>query len=94
MSPSRRRDLDTSPYISYMRLTRSFKDAFREGIRECGAGAVAAGGRIRPVPGRLGHHACRYYGRRVRCSLDWDRRRRATPAQTASQEAWPELRQR
>ena len=68
--------------------SRSFKDAFREGIRECGAGAVAAGGRIRPVPGRLGHHACRYYGRRVRCSLDWDRRRRATPVQTASQEAW------
>ena len=84
--------LDIRPYISYMPGTRSFKDAFREGIRECGAGAVAAGGRIRPVPGRLGHHACRYYGRRVRCSLDWDRRRRATPVQTASQEAWPELR--
>src|SRR6202034_1772385 len=47
-----------------------------------------------PFPGRLGHHACRYYGRRVRCSLDWDRRRRATPVQTASQEAWPALRQR
>jgi hypothetical protein len=45
-----------------------------------------------PFPGRLGHHACRYYDRRVRCSLDWDRRRRVTPAQTASQEAWPELR--
>ena len=23
-------------------------------------------------------------------SLDWDRRRRVTPVQTASQEAWPE----
>src|SRR5579863_367487 len=33
-----------------------------------------------PFPGRLGHHACRYYDRRVRCSLDWDRRRRVTPA--------------
>lgn len=31
------------------------------------------------APGRPGHHACRHYDRRVRCSLDWDRPARATP---------------
>src|SRR5579863_4142384 len=80
MSPSRRLDLDIGPWSSYIASTRSFKDAFREGIRECGAGAVAAGGRIRPVPRPARASACRYYDRRVRCSLDWDRRRRVTPA--------------
>ena len=39
--------LDISPYLSYIRPTRSFKDAFREGIPECGAGAVPADGAIR-----------------------------------------------
>ena len=32
----------------------------------------------------------RHDDRGGRCSLDWDRRRRVTPVQTASQEAWPE----
>ncbi len=31
------------------------------------------------APGRPGHHACRHYDRRVRCSLDWDRLARVTP---------------
>jgi hypothetical protein len=47
------------------------------GRGECGA---RGRGLINPAPGRLGHHVCRYYGRRVRCSLDWDRRRWVTPA--------------
>jgi hypothetical protein len=32
----------------------------------------------------------RHYDRGARCSLDWDRRRRVTPVQTTSPEAWPE----
>jgi hypothetical protein len=36
------------------------KDAFREGIPEVGARSVPAGGRIRPVPGRLGYHGRRH----------------------------------
>ena len=32
----------------------------------------------------------RHDDRDGRCSLDWDRRRRVTPVQTKSQEAWPE----
>jgi hypothetical protein len=47
-----------------------------------GASAVpAGGGSSLPPPGGFGHHACRYYGRRGRCSLDWDRRARVTPAE-------------
>jgi hypothetical protein len=45
---------------------------------------------LQSAPGRLGHHVSRHYDRGGRCSLDWDRRRRVTPVQTASQEAWPE----
>ena len=45
---------------------------------------------LQSAPGRLGHQVSRHYDRGGRCSLDWDRRRRVTPVQTASQEAWPE----
>jgi hypothetical protein len=48
-----------------------------DGRGECGA---RGRGLISSASGRLGHHACRYYDRRVRCSLDWDRRRRVTPS--------------
>ncbi len=58
----------------------ALRDAVRVmpgGRGECGARGC---GLISLAPGRLGHQACRYYDRRVRCSLDWDRRRRVTPA--------------
>src|SRR6202043_2278353 len=45
---------------------------------------------LQSAPGRLGHHVSRHYDRGGRCSLDWDRRRRVTPVQTESPEAWPE----
>ena len=45
-----------------------------------GASAVpAGGGSSLPHSGGFGHHACRYYGRRGRCPLDWDRRARIIP---------------
>ena len=47
------------------------------GRGECGA---RGRGLISSASGWPGHHACRHYDRRVRCSLDWDRRRRVTPA--------------
>jgi hypothetical protein len=54
-----------------------------------GAGAVLAGGfavRSRAVWVSVPRHD----DRGGRCSLDWDKRRRVTPVQTTSQEAWPE----
>jgi hypothetical protein len=46
-----------------------------------GASAVPAGdGSSLSLPGGSGHHARRYYGRRGRCSLDWDRKGRVTPS--------------
>src|SRR5579863_686457 len=88
MSPSRRLDLDIGPWSSYIASTRSFKDAFREGIRECGAGAVAAGGRIRPVP-RPARASCLPILRSAREVLTGLGQAKAGNArQTASQEAW------
>ena len=42
------------------------------------------------APGRLGHQPPGIMTGAGGASLDWDRRRRVTPVQTASQEAWPE----
>ncbi len=56
-----------------------------------GAGCGARGRRlVTAVPGRL-RASCWPALRPVRevLSLDWDRRRRVTPVETASQEAWP-----
>ena len=61
------------------------------GWGECGA---RGRGLISCAPGRLGHHACRHYDRRVRCFTGLGQARRVMPVQTASQEAWPELRLR
>ena len=60
-------------------ISLSYKDASRL-TAAGGASAVPAdGGSSLPHSGGFGHHACRYYGRRGRCSLDWDRRARVTP---------------
>ena len=88
-----RTPLDTCPRVSYrlLRINLVRKDAPRRHVAGWGEGG--ARGRIcSPLPGRPGHYACRYYDWRVRCSLDWDRRRRVTPVRTESQEAWPGLR--
>ena len=54
------------------------------GVRAVPAGGFAACSRAAWVS------VSRHDDRDGRCSLDWDRRRRVTPVQTASQEAWPE----
>ena len=45
---------------------------------------------LQPAPGRLGYQSPAITTGAGGASLDWDRRRRVTPVQTASQEAWPE----
>src|SRR6202034_4523276 len=55
-----------------------------------GARAVPADGAIHSVLGRLGHQSPGTMTGVGGASLDWDRRRRVTPVQTTSQEAWPE----
>src|SRR6202023_1840520 len=45
---------------------------------------------LQSAPGRLGYQPPGTMTGMGGASLDWDRRRRVTPVQTASQEAWPE----
>jgi hypothetical protein len=45
---------------------------------------------LQSAPGRLGYQSPDITTGAGGASLDWDRRRRVTPVQTASQEAWPE----
>src|SRR6202030_792206 len=45
---------------------------------------------LQSAPGRLGYQSPGIMTGMGGASLDWDRRRRVTPVQTASQEAWPE----
>jgi len=45
---------------------------------------------LQSAPGRLGYQSPGMMTGMGGASLDWDRRRRVTPAQTKSQEAWPE----
>jgi hypothetical protein len=45
---------------------------------------------LQSAPGRLGYQPPGMMTGVGGASLDWDRRRRVTPVQTASQEAWPE----
>jgi hypothetical protein len=45
---------------------------------------------LQSAPGRLGYQPPGMMTGMGGASLDWDRRRRVTPVQTKSQEAWPE----
>jgi hypothetical protein len=45
---------------------------------------------LQSAPGRLGYQSPGIMTGMGGASLDWDRRRRVTPVQTTSQEAWPE----
>jgi hypothetical protein len=45
---------------------------------------------LQSAPGRFGYQPPGMMTGMGGASLDWDRRRRVTPAQTTSQEAWPE----
>src|SRR5580658_10327747 len=69
--------------------SRSPRDAYRrQAVRWSGCGAR---GRIcSPLPGGLGIMSPGIMTGVGGASLAWDRRSRVTPAQTESQEAWPE----
>src|SRR6202162_3240948 len=54
---------------------------------ECGARGRRF---VTGAPGRLGYQSPGTMTGAGGASLDWDRRRRVTPVQTTSQEAWPE----
>src|SRR5580704_11944619 len=71
--------------------SRSPKDAFGRGYSP-GVGRVRC---LRMGPytlfsGSFGHQSSGTMTGVGGASLDWDRRRRVTPVQTASQETWPE----
>ena len=96
-SLSRRRDCD----LYHRRVDNGHRDCYvashpaRRGrlsrrYSERRSGCGPAGAAIHRPPGGVGHHACRHCDRRVRCLLDWDRRRWVTPIRTTSQEAWPD----
>ncbi len=60
------------------------RDAIARVLSIGGASAVPACGPTQSAPGRLRASDVRHYDRSVRCSLDWDRSGRVTPATTAS----------
>jgi hypothetical protein len=70
-------------------LSRSPKDAFRRQA-ERWSGCGARGWFCTLLSGGLGIMSPGITTGVGGASLDWDRRRRVTPVQTASQEAWPE----
>ena len=81
--------LDICLLLSYMTNIPLTKDAFRrhaEGWSGCGA----RGWFCTLLSGGLGIMSPGIMTGVGGASLDWDRRRRVTPVQTASQEAWPE----
>ncbi len=82
--------------VTFDESSRSRKGRPAGGI-PVGRGECGARGRIcTPLPGGLGIMPAGTMTGVRGASLDWDRRRRVTPVQTASQEAWlePRLRRR
>ena len=81
--------VDKGPFFSYIAILAPLKDVTR---RHTGRGSEGgARGRICSfAPGRLGYQPPGNMTGMGGASLDWDRRRRVTPVQTKSQEAWPE----
>jgi hypothetical protein len=89
-APASATAFDNRRRIGLKRKIRSPRDAYRrQAVRWSGCGAR---GRIcSPLPGGLGIMSPGIMTGVGGASLDWDRRRRVTPVQTASQEAWPEV---
>ena len=77
------------PFYETWRILAHVKDVIRRQPKG-GASAVPAGGFVTALPGGLGIMSPGIMTGVGGASLDWDRRRRVTPVQTASQEAWPE----
>src|SRR5580700_6415283 len=89
MSTPKRLNLTNVSFSGTRRKSRSPRDAYRRhAVRWGGCGAR---GRIcSPLPGGLGIMSPGIMTGVGGASLDWDRRRRVTPVQTTSQEAWPD----
>jgi hypothetical protein len=89
MSLFERLALDIRPYYSYVVILAPVKDMARRHIASWERGRCPRAD-LQPAPGRLGYQSPGTMTGAGGASLDWDRRRRVTPVQTASQEAWPE----
>ena len=85
----RRRLLDKRLCSGYTIILAPVKDMARRHTASWERGRCPRVG-LQPAPGRLGHQSPGIMTGMGGASLDWDRRRRVTPVQTASQEAWPE----
>src|ERR1700685_563722 len=75
--------------IGYRIILAPLKDMARRHSASWGRGRCPRAG-LQPIPGRLGYQSPGIMTGAGGASLDWDRRRRVTPVQTTSQEAWPE----
>jgi hypothetical protein len=81
--------LDISPYYSYITILAPVKDMARRHTASWERGRCPRVD-LQSAPGRLGYQPPGIMTGVGGASLDWDRRRRVTPVQTTSQEAWPE----
>jgi hypothetical protein len=81
--------LDTGLRSSYTTILAPVKDVARRHTVLWERGRCPRAG-LQSAPGRLGYQPPGMMTGMGGASLDWDRRRRVTPVQTASQEAWPE----
>src|SRR6202451_1693242 len=81
--------IDMRLCIGYRTTFAPLKDIARRHIASWERGRCPRVG-LQPASGRLGHQSPGIMTGAGGASLDWDRRRRVTPVQTASQEAWPE----
>ncbi len=79
----------TRPYYSYTTILAHVKDMARRHTVSWERGRCPQAD-LQFAPGRLGYQSPGIMTGAGGASLDWDRRRRVTPVQTASQEAWPE----
>jgi hypothetical protein len=87
--PPRHFYIDIGIQIGYITILAPVKDMARRHTVSWERGRCPRVG-LQPAPGRLGYQPPGKMTGMGGASLDWDRRRRVTPVQTASQEAWPE----
>jgi len=81
--------LDNRPHSSYTTILAHVKDVARRHTASWERGRCPRAA-LQSAPGRLGYQPPGTMTGVGGASLDWDRRRRVTPVQTKSQEAWPE----
>ena len=74
---------ETSQEVHNRLILASLKDMARRHIASWGRGRCPRVG-LQPIPGRLGYQSPGIMTGAGGASLDWDRRRRVTPVQTAS----------